>query len=100
MKKNEEILNGQIGDTLQQESTQLIEKTEVEGTPFHIITYQDRNWIGLGKYRISSTEYTVKELKEKIFNMDYDFLINVIFAVIDMTRQMDKEGIIVTQNPE
>lgn len=91
MKKQQEILDGQIGGTLTKETEELIHEEEVPGTPFKIITAEGKSWIALGRYRISCKEHTPEELKEKIYNMDYDFLINVIFAVVDMTDKMKND---------
>lgn len=94
MEKKEELLNDQIGNTLQNKTEELVKREKVNGTPFEIITAEGKNFVALGKYRVTDDTQTVEELKEKIFNLDYDFLINMVFVLIEITDKAKAEELV------
>ncbi|AXH76571.1 MAG: hypothetical protein [Microviridae sp.] len=91
MKEQESILNDQNGNSLTEgKNEKLFERIHVKGTPFEIVKTENECFIALGKYRISDNK-TEQQHRDDIYDLDYTFLINVIFAVVDMTDKMKHE---------
>lgn len=85
--KQEEILNGQVGNTLVTNvKDKLVDRSEVYGTPFKIITLRvdehEKCFIALGNYRVSGFADKPEELMELIYDMDWEFIMNVMTAVV------------------
>ncbi|AXH73494.1 MAG: hypothetical protein [Microviridae sp.] len=98
MQIQEEILKGQVNGILTEgQGEQLIERITVKGTPFEIVKTENECFIALGKYRISDNK-TEQEHRDTIYDLNYEFLINVMFAIVDMTDKMKQE--IKLHNPQ
>jgi len=81
MKKNEEVLNDQIGGTLNPNSDLIMDIVKVENTPFSIVSCEEGHFIALGNYRLSEFEDSVAECEEIIEKRDWNFLFSVFVAV-------------------
>lgn len=72
-------------------NSELIKKTDVAGTPFTIITKENKSFLTLGQYRISdyfSDEQAVRiELSENIWNI----VINLITLLISVQHNLQEE---------
>ena len=80
----EQILNDQTGGNLtENKGEQLVKREQVRGTPFEIIELENNiPFIALGTWKVFEEDgYTTEQLKEKIYNLDYDFLICLISTV-------------------
>lgn len=79
---NTELLNTQTSAEQQDsnQSSQLIERETLDGTPFEIVTTEEGTFIALGSYRL--TEFMSKEdAKEKIQKKHWDLIISVNLAL-------------------
>ena len=62
------------------QSSQLIERETLDGTPFEIVTTEEGTFVALGSYRL--TEFMSKEdAKEKIQKKHWDLIISVNLAL-------------------
>lgn len=80
--QNTELLNTQTSAEVQdsKQSSQLIERETLDGTPFEIVTTEEGTFVALGSYRL--TEFMSKEdAKEKILNKPWDLIISVNLAL-------------------
>lgn len=88
MNKNEEILNGQVNHTLTEgNGEQLIYRENVEGTPFNIVGMEGKYFVALGQYRLSEWKDNPEELRDIIYEQEWDFLLNVMTALVHMVRK-------------
>lgn len=79
---NTELLNTQTSVEQQdsKQSSQLIERETLDGTPFEIVTTEEGTFVALGSYRL--TEFMSKEdAKEKIQKKHWDLIISVNLAL-------------------
>lgn len=80
----EELLNDQLGGTLQTEKAEpLFQTTPVDGTPFNIIEREQKHFVTFGNYKISIDYDTHEQAERLIREYDYYFLINVMFAALE-----------------
>lgn len=80
--QNTELLNTQTSAEQQDsnQSSQLIERETLDGTPFEIVTTEEGTFVALGSYRL--TEFMSKEdAKEKIQKKHWDLIISVNLAL-------------------
>lgn len=80
--QNTELLNTQTSAEVQDsnQSSQLIERETLDGTPFEIVTTEEGTFVALGSYRL--TEFMSKEdAKEKIQKKHWDLIISVNLAL-------------------
>lgn len=68
---------------------QLIEQTEVPGTPFKIIQHHETGatFIALGQYRLTEKNEPIQQLMQKIETLDWEFLTSVIGVIVEQTIQ-------------
>lgn len=64
-----------------QKTEELTKVTAVEGTPFTLVKYEDRFFIGFGHWRVSESFKSEKEALAWISTDNWDLLLQVIYAV-------------------
>lgn len=61
---------------------ELIEREDIEGTPFKLITQQGTVFIGLGKYRMTEplerTAENKEKLRQQVMNKDWRLIMDTI----------------------
>lgn len=72
-------------------SKQLREEKEIKGTPFRAVRLGEEWNLVLGRIRVAQPTKTYEELEERVFNMDWDLLLNVVQAIYDGNRAYEKE---------
>ncbi len=63
------------------EGKELIERTEVEETPFVVITTEEGSFVGLGKYRVSEIFKNKEEALKDANNITWTKIIQLIIAI-------------------
>lgn len=63
---------------------ELIKRTDVDGTPFTVITTPDGgSFVSLGKYRVSEPFATEKEAIKHVKSKDWNLLLAVIMLMVE-----------------
>lgn len=83
----EQELNDLTGGTLKTgHEEQLVNAQEVEGTPFHIITHDNKHFLSIGNIRLSESYDTI----EKLFNWmefhHWDLILKLILAMPHLVK--------------
>jgi hypothetical protein len=71
------------------ENTQIIERTEIEKTPFVLVTLEQGNFIALGNYRVSELYATKEEALEYINTITWDNLFNVVISLFEHLKNIN-----------
>lgn len=82
MKKQEEILNDQVGNLTEGKGEQLLYHQEIEGTPFVVIGQEEKYFVALGHYRISEVYNNPEDAEHQVHAMEWEFLMNVITVLV------------------
>lgn len=70
-----------------QSNSQLISKTEIEGTPFEIISTEEGHFLAIGRYRLTETTLNKNNIIEQLENKTWDIIINLINATIHAQKR-------------
>lgn len=63
---------------------ELIKRKEIEGTPFTIVTIEEKeNFITVGKYRLSETYKTTEEAEINAKTIDWNKIMQIIGIMIE-----------------
>lgn len=76
-------------DTEDKQNSHLIERKEVENTPFNIITQNGVSFATLGNYRLTEYKETPEEAEEEIKHITWNRLIQVTAILVEKLK--DKE---------
>lgn len=81
-----EQLNLQLNaeETHKQDSSKILERIEIEGTPFVIVKQDGETFLTLGTYKIKNETQDEKELKRLIHDKDWKTILDVISIAIDI----------------
>lgn len=71
-------------------NSELIKRTEVENTPFTVITIENESFVTLGKYRLTEKFETEKEAIESASKITWD---NIMQVITIMILNIEKETI-------
>ncbi|AXH75106.1 MAG: hypothetical protein [Microviridae sp.] len=95
MNSQKELLQSQTGAENQNnsDSSRLIEREAVEGTPLIIVGSEETGWmITLGKYQVSR-RYPVKEMAiDAVSNRDYELLLSLMSVILEQNIRMYVEA--------
>lgn len=72
-------------------SEELIERDEVENTPFVMITINNETFGTFGKYRITETYHTKQQCKVELLAMNWNRVIQIMTLVFDMLNAANKK---------
>lgn len=77
-------------------------RTEIENTPFHLISDEKGHYIVIGAYRVGEVKETKQEaLKQVGRNKDWKFITDVISSICDfINKQNEKTNQILNNNKE
>lgn len=92
MQHKEEELNNQIGGTLtENKGEQLLERIPVPDTPFMIMKNDGKYFVTFGQYRVSELYEDIDDIDRLIYEKDYNFLLNLMFAVFEITNKQNEK---------
>lgn len=93
--KNTQQLNTQNGveeNQNKETSSQIVERIEVNETPFIIIGNEESGYfVTWGKFKITKKYNTKEEAKEKIYERDYELLMNISSLITHSIIGKEKE---------
>lgn len=69
---------------------ELIQRDEVENTPFIMITINNETFGTFGKYRITEMYHTKAQCKVELLKMDWNRVIQIMTLIVDMMRENTK----------
>jgi len=74
-------------------SKELVKRTQVDETPFTIITDTEKNvsFGVMGKYKITEDYKTEEECRSELKKITWNRLIQIVMLIIDTLNTMDKE---------
>jgi|NOAtaT_7_FD_contig_101_1041401_length_3353_multi_3_in_0_out_0_2 hypothetical protein len=75
----------------------IIEREEIEKTPFLLVTHEDGSFIALGNYRISENYETKAEALNYINTINWDNLFNVMVSLVQYLKTVDVSAHIETE---
>lgn len=81
------MLEPQIDES---KNTELIEKCNIEGTPFECISTEEGHFGVYGSYRITEISGEKEEVISKLSEPKWDTMINVMCAIVDATNEFNK----------
>lgn len=64
-------------------SEELIERDDVENTPFQIITINKESFGVFGKYRITEPYHTKQQCKVELLNMNWNNVVKIMTLVVE-----------------
>lgn len=72
-----------------EKSEKLVERVEIENSPFVAVKVSNETWIlTLGKYKISNKSYkSLEECKQPVINKEWELLFTVIAIVSEETNK-------------
>lgn len=73
-------------------NSQLIERIEVENTPFTIIREEEKWFVTLGRYRISQDMKSKEEAIEDAKRIDWDRVLQIMGITIEHYNNKSKEN--------
>lgn len=66
----------------------LIERKEIETTPFEMVKLDHRGWFGtMGKWRITEEYETEKELREDLEKITWNRILQIVALVTEQLKQ-------------
>jgi len=65
---------------------ELIERDEVENTPFVIITINNESFGTFGKYRITETYHTKEQCRVELLKVDWNRIIQITTLINEMLK--------------
>lgn len=74
--------SGKVGEE-EEVHENLILREKIENSPFEIISFEKKHFIGLGNYRISEETTDKASLVKSIEDKDWDLLFNMMSVVAD-----------------
>ncbi|AXH73450.1 MAG: hypothetical protein [Microviridae sp.] len=89
MKKKTETMNIASAETPKGE--QLIERDEVENTPFVIITMNKESFGTFGKYRITESYHTKQQCRAELLNMNWNNVVKIMSLVHEVLSEINKK---------
>ena len=87
MDKQSKLQEGSLDTTDKQISLKII-----ENTPFAIVTEKGQNFGVIGKHRITESYEKIEELEEELKKIDWDKIVQVIWAVVKQFNLKEKEN--------
>lgn len=82
--KQEEILNGQVGETMQTGKNEpLWTATKVPNTPFTMVEHEDKFFVTMGKYKLSDDYENLEEAMRLVDEFNWDFILRVLMVVAE-----------------
>lgn len=74
------------------ENKELIKRTEVDNTPFHIISNADEtiNFGVFGRYKITEDYHTIEQVKKELEKITWNRVIQIITLVHEMLNYKNK----------
>lgn len=75
------------------ENTQLVERIEVEDSPFTILKWENKYYLCLGKYRLTEALNTEIEAREEVLNVSWFRILQVMHIVVKEEMQPQRHGI-------
>lgn len=76
--------------TTESKAEEIIKKTEVDNTPFIIITINGKSFGTLGKYRITEEYHTIEQCKTELEKITWNRLIQTILLVNEIINENKK----------
>nr|WAE43697.1 MAG: hypothetical protein [Microviridae sp.] len=73
-----------IGLIDEAEPEQLIEKIEIEGTPFNIIKINNEYFGTFGKYRITEVNEQEETVRKQLIEYSWNNIVKIMTLVVDM----------------
>lgn len=68
-------------------SSNLVIREEIKGTPFHLINYNNEGWfVALGKYRMTETGKDKEELIKMVENKDWTLILDTIAVLTENVK--------------
>ncbi len=80
-----------------QPKTMIIEREEIERTPFLLVTHERGSFIALGNYRISENYETKEEALKYIEKINWDNLFNVMVSLVQHLKNIEVSDLIETE---
>jgi hypothetical protein len=71
------------------ENNQIIERNEIENTPFVMVTLEQGSFVALGNYRVSEVYETKEEAENYIKTITWDNLFNVIISLFEHLKNIN-----------
>ena len=75
----------------------IIEREEIEKTPFLLVTHENGSFIALGNYRISENYETKAEALNNINTNNWDHLFNLMVSLVQHLKNIDVSDLIETE---
>ena len=75
----------------------IIEREEIENTPFLLVSHERGSFIALGNYRISENYETKAEALNYIEKINWDNLFNVMVSLVQHLKTIDVSAHIETE---
>jgi len=74
----------------QEETTELFTKTEVENTPFIIITMNGKSFGTFGQYRITEEYHTIEQVKTELEKITWNRIIQISSLIVEiLTKKLN-----------
>lgn len=72
----------------QTSSKSLIDREQINGTPFTLITTEEGSFLSIGKYKVTETQ-TEAECLLQIEEKDWNLLLNTVTAIKKLTKEIE-----------
>lgn len=75
----------------QNSSEELIQREDIEGTPFQIITIENKSWLAMGIIKLSPDLKTKKEVEDWLTKNRFNVTVNMIGGMIQLNNEYEKK---------
>ncbi len=82
------------------ENTELVERIEVENTPFTIVKIDGEYFGTMGEYRLTEKFNTLEECEEAVSKFSWNRVIQVMMLLVDKLKAVDLEELIKDKKEE
>lgn len=91
---NQELLRSQnlSEEPHKQNSSDLIERYEIEGTPFTLIKQEGKYFLTMGNYKITTPTDTEEETLKKLVTEQYNIILDMTTIVFDTIMKIRENG--------
>lgn len=70
-----------------QKASELIKRTEIENTPFTVVTIKEESFGSMGKYRITEIYKTEDEVKKELENITWNRIVQVMLLITESLKE-------------
>ncbi|AXH73653.1 MAG: hypothetical protein [Microviridae sp.] len=84
LKLQDDITDKQQSRDLNKQGEELIQRDEVENTPFIIITINNESFGTFGKYRITEMYHTKQQCRAELLKMDWNNVVKIMTLVFEI----------------